>query len=69
MGQPNDRDRAHDRTTELKFSEEYQAYYHRQTLAMATKIPNLVGMSMDSHGLPFAAPPASAFSAAGTERG
>jgi beta-glucuronidase len=35
----------HDPSTERKFSEEYQADYYRQTLAMAAKIPNLVGMS------------------------
>jgi beta-glucuronidase len=28
-----------------KFSEDYQAEYYRQTLAMASKIPNLAGMS------------------------
>nr|WP_299904935.1 glycoside hydrolase family 2 TIM barrel-domain containing protein [Sphingomonas bacterium] len=35
----------HDPGTERKFSEEFQADYYRQTLAMAAKIPNLVGMS------------------------
>jgi beta-glucuronidase len=35
----------HDPATERKFSEEFQADYYRQTLAMAAKIPNLVGMS------------------------
>ena len=35
----------HDPAIERKFSEEYQADYYRQTLAMAAKIPNLVGMS------------------------
>ena len=29
----------------LKFSEEYQAEYYRQTLAMLARIPNLVGLS------------------------
>ena len=28
-----------------KFTEEYQAEYHRQTLAMAARIPSLAGMS------------------------
>jgi len=35
----------HDSATERKFSEEFQADYYRQTLAMAGKIPNLAGMS------------------------
>ena len=35
----------HDLTTRRKFSEEFQADYYRQTLAMADRIPNLVGMS------------------------
>ncbi|GAA0315514.1 beta-glucuronidase [Sphingomonas oligophenolica] len=35
----------HDPATKRKFSEEFQADYYRQTLAMAAKIPNLVGMS------------------------
>ena len=35
----------HDAATQRKFSEEFQADYYRQTLAMAAKIPFLAGMS------------------------
>jgi beta-glucuronidase len=35
----------HDPATQRKFSEEFQADYYRQTLAMAAKIPFLAGMS------------------------
>jgi beta-glucuronidase len=35
----------HDPGTRRKFSEEFQADYYRQTLAMAAKIPSLAGMS------------------------
>jgi beta-glucuronidase len=46
-----------------KFSEEYQAEYYRQTLAMARKVPFLRGMSPWILGLPLAAPAASGFPA------
>jgi len=35
----------HDMATRRKFSEEFQADYYRQTLAMVAKVPNLVGLS------------------------
>jgi beta-glucuronidase len=35
----------HDTATRRKFSEEFQADYYRQTLAMVAKVPNLVGLS------------------------
>jgi beta-glucuronidase len=35
----------HDKTTVRKSSEEFQAEYYRQTLAMARKVPTLAGMS------------------------
>ena len=35
----------HDTGTPHKFSEEYQAQYYRDTLAMAARIPTLAGMS------------------------
>jgi beta-glucuronidase len=35
----------HDPATHRKFSEEFQAEYYRQTLAMAARIPSLAGMS------------------------